>query len=281
MKKHHKVIMMVFASEDHELFRFFKKCWLTFKDSHPDIKVFFVYGRGSGLTNKTDYDLCYENVPESHNDGIKKVLYALEHIDRNYTCDYFVHTNLSTFWRFDKLIEKLDQLPKNSFVMGPPDPRGRLNPADQLPKKPFVMGPACRPSDFQWLKRKIYLFGYAIIVDGNTVSLLAKRRTEILTYKDHPLTLSTIGAYFPEDMILSIYLLDVFKLPFTDNREDGMLFVERRDDPIDWNKVDDKIDNSDKYHYRCKTKRFPKDRIGIDDVIFKRLTEKYYGKVPF
>jgi len=132
MTKHYKAILLVLASEDvpiestfrkaneecKPLYPFMRSIYQSYMFSHPDIKVLFVYGAGTSF-NRQEYDLVYDDIPENYYPGmIAKTLAAMEHIDQTYNYDYLIRTNLSTFWDFNKLIDKLNLLPFTNCMAG-------------------------------------------------------------------------------------------------------------------------------------------------------------------
>jgi hypothetical protein len=131
MKKHYKAILLVLASEDvpiesvfqkaqkdsWPLYPFMKSVYEAYMFEHSDIKVLFVYGAGTTF-DKHNYDLVYEDIPEKYYPGmLAKTIRAIEHIDTNYSYDYLIRTNLSTFWDFNRLVEHLNILP-DSCISG-------------------------------------------------------------------------------------------------------------------------------------------------------------------
>lgn len=265
MKKHYRLIILVYAAETHVLYRFMKKVWLTYFQSSPDIKVFFCYGANSGL-GKEEWDLCYEDLPETNISGIRKVIRAMDHIHENFTCDYFLRTNLSTFWAFDKLLARLDTLPQKNYLCGTGT------------NYPYLL-----KEDNERDRRLIY--GYDMLFSSDVLTALLTRKDEILSVADHPLV-----KYFADDMLLSIYLLKELKLncvssiPFC-------LYIES----ISKEMYDGEKPNLEKIkkeiqktktkpidHFRVKTFRDLKDRVGYDDVILYYLCETFYNrKVKF
>lgn len=263
MKSHHKVIVLVFASGENGVFRYFRKCWLNFHQSHPDVKVFFVYAAKSGQ-NADPWNLCYEDIAECHANGTIKVIRAIEHIDKHYTCDYFVHTNLSTFWDFPKLIRRLDSMAKpflTSSVFIPANPPGG--------------------SGYMSFKKQRFSHGYNMIFDGQTLNQLAKYKTDILNFVYHRLTRTLFGG-MPEDMLLSVYLMDVFKLELQDSWAYCCPFGDLKDANgyITDDQISERITeaisrNCD--HYRVKTAIQVPDRKVNEIRIFNALMQRFYG----
>lgn len=78
---------------------------------NPDIKVFLVYGSSASFEPKP-YDLVYPDIEETYSPGmLLKTVAAMEHIDATLSYDYFVRTNIGTFWNFTALMQHLDELP--------------------------------------------------------------------------------------------------------------------------------------------------------------------------
>lgn len=258
MRKHYRAIILVFACETHPLYQYFKRCWLAFHDSHPDVKVFFVYGKGSGLITNS-HDLCYESVEESAL-CIEKVLYAFEHIDKNFTCDHFIRTNLSTFWRFDKLLERLNTLPKS----------------------PFATGALCVNVN-KLFRRTSYLYGWCIIFDGSTLTRIAQDTELILSFKNNTLIQAISEGYIADDLLLTLYLIDYAKVPFIGSctyKTEHFFDADYKRKP--WDEIEKIIDYSPLDSFRVKSEKTIELRMGYDDRIFGMLTKKYYGiDVPY
>lgn len=128
----YKAILLVLASEDIDvsifkkikpewkpLYPFMRKVYESYMYEHPEIKVLFVYGNGT-TCNYENYDLVY-NVEENLYPGmIHKTMNAIQYINDNFDYDHLIRTNLSTFWDFNKLSDRLDKLPKINCVTGTP-----------------------------------------------------------------------------------------------------------------------------------------------------------------
>lgn len=124
----YKAVILVLASEDtfkvpenaKPLYPVFKQIFESYIDENPYIKVLFVYG-GQVTFDPKPHDLVYTDIPETYHPGmICKTMRAIEHIHLNYNYDFLIRTNLSTFWHFDRLVKRLDQLPKESCLTGTP-----------------------------------------------------------------------------------------------------------------------------------------------------------------
>jgi hypothetical protein len=117
-KPYYKAIILVLASHDQPIYRFFKKAWESYLYSDPRIRVFFTYGHNPTLIPK-EYDMVYNDIPECFYPGmITKTVRSLDEIDRDYNYDFLIRTNLSTFWIFDRLLTRLEHLPTNRCLAG-------------------------------------------------------------------------------------------------------------------------------------------------------------------
>lgn len=116
----YRAVVLVLASHQSELYRNCRRVWLQYYTREPSIKVFFVYGQGSlPYSERTSADLVYEDIPETYNPGmILKTHRAIQEINAQYEYDFFIRTNLSTFWDFVALLEHLDTLPDTLCYSG-------------------------------------------------------------------------------------------------------------------------------------------------------------------
>ena len=88
-------------------------------DRNPNIKVFFTYGAGISFEPKP-HDLYYPDLQETITPPwtTRKVIRAMDHIESNYNYDFLVRTNLSTFFYFDGLLNRLSALPALRCISG-------------------------------------------------------------------------------------------------------------------------------------------------------------------
>lgn len=135
MKPHYKAIMLLIASEDSAndcyilkkikqewkpVFPFFKAVHEQYINTNKDIRAFYVYGN-TQVSCGSEHDLIFSNIPETNHPGILlKTVAALEYISENFTYDYVIRTNLSTFWDLNKLLNRLSTLPATNCVRGTP-----------------------------------------------------------------------------------------------------------------------------------------------------------------
>ena len=115
---HFKLIFIVIASPSP----FYNKNKLIlnkFMNSLPNVKTFFIYGNvDKSKVLQTKHDL-YFDCPENLRPGILiKTIKAFEHIKKNYTYNYVVRTNISTFWNIRLLLRKIERFPQRKCLVG-------------------------------------------------------------------------------------------------------------------------------------------------------------------
>ena len=112
-------IFLVIASPGYH-YNMLKLVLMNFMNSNPNFRTYFIYGK----VNKrkiivSKYDLYFNNIPENFVPGIfKKSIEAIKYINLHYNYKYIIRTNLSTFWRLDKMFNLLKSLPDNKFSGG-------------------------------------------------------------------------------------------------------------------------------------------------------------------
>jgi hypothetical protein len=128
---HYRAIILVLASEDiletnHRLsptdlpvYPFFKKVCEQYMFYANDIKFLFVYGSRTKFEPK-EYDIIYDDIEETlaHPCMLKKTLRAYEYIDKNFSYDFLIRTNLNTVWDLEKLKIRLSVLPTTKCLTG-------------------------------------------------------------------------------------------------------------------------------------------------------------------
>ena len=119
-KRHYRAVMLVLASNENKTVTNARKVWKKYYRQDPTIKVFFVYGQ---LATKLDQydpesDLIFPYVRESYPVFIEKTIEAMKLIQSTVTYDFFIRTNISTFWDFPKLHLHLNELPTQLCYSG-------------------------------------------------------------------------------------------------------------------------------------------------------------------
>lgn len=117
-RPHFRVIVLVLSSHLGPLVQNCRKVWHQYMHLHPDVKVFLVYG-DSFHDIPVEGDLVYEDIEEVYNPGmLQKTVRAMEHIEKHYSYDFFLRTNIGTFWDFPTLMKHLDTLPLENCYSG-------------------------------------------------------------------------------------------------------------------------------------------------------------------
>lgn len=175
MKPRYKAIVVVLASEDNDvkntryviprllpewrpMYSVFKDVWEQYCNCEPLIKTVFVYGGGIKEFIPRRHDWIYEDIYENNHPGmITKTLRAFEDIEATYDYDFIVRTNLSTFWDYPKLLERLNTLPIDNCLCGTPV---RMHDAEKNLLE--------------------YIAGYDLIISRNIVQELIAHKDEVL-----------------------------------------------------------------------------------------------------
>jgi len=239
---HYRAAILVLASNNNEIYKNCRKIWKYYMNIDPTIKVFFVYGQLSEPLNDYDseHDIVFDDIPESFPIvSIRKTIEAMKYIDSIITYNYFIRTNLSTFWDFKNLHIHLNELPKNN----------------------------CYSGDGPLIIRGInnyYLSGSDTIVTPDMIKAIITN-THLVNYD------------ILDDAAMGLFFHHILGAPFLPNRicffEDINSIQE--DEIID-NRIINAIQNK-KDHYRVKT--LNNNREEIDLFIYYRLLYLVYSIV--
>ena len=117
---HYRAAILILSSNNNVIYNNCRKIWKKYMNIDPTIKVYFVYGQLSQTLDDYDpsSDLIYTEVAEYSPTRIEKTIKAIEYIDSQITYDFFIRTNLSTFWDFKKLHLHLNELPIQNCYSG-------------------------------------------------------------------------------------------------------------------------------------------------------------------
>lgn len=119
-KRHYKLIMLVIASYDgyDEFINNYKKYIKKF----DDVKIYLLFCRNDleeELVVDDDDSIIFYNCEESLIPGIYlKSMHAMNYCHKNFTYDFLVRTNISSFYNIPHLLQFLDEQPKTNFVGG-------------------------------------------------------------------------------------------------------------------------------------------------------------------
>jgi hypothetical protein len=118
--KHYRAVILILASNNNNIDKNGRDIWKQYMNNDPTIKVFFVYGKLNNELNDYDAscDLIYHDINESYPPSIIKTFNAIVKIDSLVKYDFFIRTNLSTFWDFNKLQLHLNELPTSNCYSG-------------------------------------------------------------------------------------------------------------------------------------------------------------------
>jgi len=256
--RHYKVMVLILASGDTPFHDQGRRVWHLYKDLHPDIKVFMVYGhpfpKDAGVP-RPDSDLYYPDLPAYpdlsaypeipatafpaliHKTMVRKTIRAMQFLDARYTYDWFLRTNISTFWNWLALLEHLRALPPHN----------------------------CYSGDGPFLDE--YLSGYDTLVNGHMVR-------EFLTHTDRILHDDSLH----EDQALGRVFHTIMGAPFSPARVhymDHFRTTSTRED-IRGSILDGIAKNAD--HYRIKNlDEGVRRRRQIEAAIYRELLDAIYG----
>ena len=242
-KPHYTGIMLVLASDNNELYRFFKQVWEQYVYIEPSIKVYFVYGSDTTFIPK-EYDLVFPTIKECYRPGmIEKTIAAMERIDHRYNYDYFIRTNLSTFWDLPAFAKRLPSLPKINCFTGTPRAVGDRKPG---------LSPH-------------FIAGVDLVISPHMVK-------DTITYKEKVFNID-----LSEDWALSQWFSYGLGIPRRPTEPRRMHIIEHltKTDPATIKQEIDKAKQLGCDHYRIKNNS---NRWDIDCLVAKELLNQYYGK---
>jgi len=240
--QHYKIIVLVIATTGG-VYDEFRKIYSKYSDTNNHIKVLFAYGKPSiGDHQYSSKDLVFDTIEDNYYPGmLKKTLYALKHINNTYSYDFLVRTNLSTFWVFDKLLQRVSSLPTTNVVSGTfrkaVDNFGR-----QLPE---------------------YISGTGIVLSRDMVDVLVSDKT-------------ILDTEYPEDFAISnCFVTKGIRLTRAVPRPICLLEQNRAINPSDIEKLLELNTSTNIDHYRIKSSV---DLRHQDIHIANKLLNFYYGK---
>lgn len=119
-KPHYRAIILILASNNNEIYNNCRRIWKKYMYLDNSFKVFFVYGALSKELEDYDpnSDIIYNDISESYPVLVRKTIRAMQDINNNFSFDFFVRTNLTTFWNFQNLHLHLNDLPKLNCYSG-------------------------------------------------------------------------------------------------------------------------------------------------------------------
>ena len=216
-------------------------------DRHPSIKVFFTYGAGISFEPKT-HDLYYPDLRETITPPwtARKVIRAMDHIESNYNYDFLVRTNLSTFFYFDELLNRLSALPALRCISGIPS---------ILPGSKHVVGTGMILS--RDIVRQIILYSNRINIPHRMYVAEDKMISDFVV---HTLGVDPI---FSDDFSENKTILRLEKIPFFEREELYRLVASPRNRKV--------------FHFRIKN--IYGKRMTIDIPIMQTLKDLFYPSI--
>lgn len=123
IKRHYRAIILILASNNNNIYKNCRKIWKAYMNVDPTIKVCFVYGKLHENDILEDFDersdFIFSDIKEQDFPFvIEKTIRAMQLIDAKLSYDFFIRTNLSTFWDFKKLHLHLNDLPTKNCYSG-------------------------------------------------------------------------------------------------------------------------------------------------------------------
>ena len=246
-KKKYRCLILVLASNNNVIYKNARKIWQAYGNIDSEIRTYLVYGKTDNkIDNLNQFDLVYDDIEENCNPGmLQKTIRAMEYIDKTYEYDFFIRTNISTFWDFSILKRNLYNLPISKCYSGD----GPLPPSGYDTYNGY------------------YLSGTDTIVTPESVKAIIKNK-KFLDYK------------IPEDAAMGLFFNGVLKCPFIKSQ---IFFMEKFNlrhnifDLFEKLKIRASIwyaRKMQKDHYRVKT--LSSNREITDIHIYKQLLKHIY-----
>lgn len=122
-----RIALVVLSVNSGDLYPRFKKLWKLYDKIHPNIDVFYSYGRVENPMMKDSHDFIYDDIAEqtSIHEGsvvfqnmLQKTLRTYRWIVDQGIYDYVIRTNLSTFWNLEKCYQRVSLLPRERVFRG-------------------------------------------------------------------------------------------------------------------------------------------------------------------
>lgn len=238
---HFKAIILVLASYNKPLYRELRKIYTKYIYANPNFKFFLLYG-SSARFNAEPYDLILRDLEEKPWPGMMiKNLKAFQYVENNFSYDFIVRTNLSTFWVLDRLLHRLESLPTTKMYTG-----------------------SARKLSIHGTMTEVFIGGTGLILSRDLVQVLLKGSN------------SLIREDLPEDLVLSQFFLNRCGIgPYYPSLDPMHLLEHLKDDNIEIiEKEIEKADSRNCDHFRIKS-AFNREKIDI--AIANLLLNKYYN----
>ena len=243
IKKHYRCIVLVIASNENNIYKNARAVWKKYMNTNPSVKVLFVYGKlDNSLINQDSSDIIFSDLKESLTSStiLIKTLRALTAIDKYFSYDYFIRTNISTFWNLNLIDTLLDKCPKDKCYAGGHD------------LSPYYI------NNGEYITTPIYS-GVCIIITPDIVTLILDN-------------ISNINYKLPDDISIGEFMVntDCTTVTISDKvyYEDSNML----DDEVINSSIDDNINMG--VYYRVKNKN---NREYTDLMIYTLLLNRIYN----
>jgi len=117
----YKIIILIIDSDGEPCYVKNREILRKYIHLYPSIKSFFVrLTPDQSDPIRLEGDILFCKGTESFYPGIlNKTLAAMEYCVKNYSFDYILRTNLSSFWNLPRLLEVIKQLPMTDCIFSP------------------------------------------------------------------------------------------------------------------------------------------------------------------
>ncbi len=116
--EHYKYIILIIDNDSDPVYASFREITRKYINTYPnDIKVFFIR-RSPDIHDPTvQGDTIYTHGEENFIPGIfEKTIYSMDFCLKNYSFDFLIRTNISSFWNYHCLLQKYVTFPRSQFV---------------------------------------------------------------------------------------------------------------------------------------------------------------------
>lgn len=224
MIKKYLCIMLIIYSEDNELYKFNKQIWKQYMNSNKNILALFVMyepnietefkliPEDNMLLIRGEEKLSCENI-------LNKTKIAIKYCNLNYSYDYIVRTNISSFWIFDNLVNFLKSNTKTNCIQG-----------WKLYNK----------------NKEYFISGTSIIIPYNLISLLLTHANNEIKYEMDDVEISQYymsnGIDIIDTMEENINFMHLFKFNNLDSIKIKLKNIEKKLNNIIYFRVKNRID---------------------------------------
>jgi hypothetical protein len=245
-KIHYKCIILVIATNDMPYFKNARKVWKKYMNINPDIKVLFVYGKLSdSLYEQNTSDIIFNDLEESLESStiLVKTIRAMFIINKYFSYDYFIRTNISTFWNLNIIDTLLQKCPQKMCYAGGHN-----------------LSPYFIPIYSNNIINTTIYSGVCIILSPDIVEYILNNISKIIFY-------------IPDDISIGVFLEDIQCNTYTITDRAYYENFSNLDNNVIENEIKKDIDNNCIY-YRVKNVN---NREYIDNIVYKYLLKKIYN----